>query len=224
MNTKKMVEILFPKTKNVDEIVEILHNHTRFGTNTNQRMAHFLAQVREEVGAEFKPISENLNYSEEASLKLFKSMTPELAEKYARDEDTQVADQVAIANIVYANRLGNGDMDTDKDGNLDIDDDGWKYRGAGVLQITGKSNYIEVQKRIEKYSPSTTINILKGDIHTLEGAILAGLGFWIWKDLYKLADAGVQQKDVDNITSVINKHTNSYKERREHFNKIKHLI
>jgi putative chitinase len=219
-----MIQILFPKTKNVDEVVTILHNHTNFGTNTNQRMAHFLAQVREEVGAEFNPVSENLNYSEDAAKKLFKSMTPELAEKYARDEDTPVANQVAIANIVYANRLGNGEADTDKDGNLDEDDDGWKYRGAGVLQITGKSNYIEVQKRIEKYAPGTTINILKNDIHTLEGAILAGLAFWIWKDLYKLADAGVIDKDVDNITSVINKHTNSYKERREHFNKIKHLI
>ena len=159
-------------------------------------MAHFLSQVREEVGYEFKPISENLNYSEEASLKLFKSMTPALAEKYARDEDTPKADQVAIANIAYANRLGNGDMDTNKNGTLDEDDDGWKYRGAGILQITGKSNYIEVQKRIEKYAPDTSINILKNDIHTLEGSILAGLGFWIWKDLYRLADAGIKQKDV----------------------------
>lgn len=224
MNTKKMIQILFPKTKNVDEVVTVLHNHTKFGTNTNQRMAHFLAQVREEVGEEFKPVSENLNYSEDSAKKLFKNMTPELAEKYARDEDTPVANQVAIANIVYANRLGNGDADTDKDGTLDEDDDGWKYRGAGVLQITGKSNYIEVQKRIEKYGPNTSINILKNDIHTLEGAILAGLGFWIWKDLYRLADAGVSDKDVDNITSVINKYTNSYKERREHFSKIKHLI
>ncbi|WP_428739447.1 glycoside hydrolase family 19 protein [Sulfurimonas sp.] len=224
MNTKKMIQRLFPKTKNIDEIVEILHRYTQFGTNTNQRMAHFLAQVREEVGSEFKPVSENLNYSEEAALKLFKSMTPELAEKYARDEDTPVADQVAIANIAYANRIGNGDMDTDKDGTLDEDDDGWKYRGAGVLQITGKHNYEEVQKRIKKYAPETTINILENDIHTLEGAILAGLGFWIWKDLYRYADAGISHKDIDNITRSINRYTHSYKERKQHFDKIKDLV
>ena len=179
MNTHKMIQILFPKTKNISEVVDILHKHTRFGINTNQRMAHFLAQVRAEVGDEFKPVSENLNYSEEAALKLFKNMTPELAEKYARDEDTPKANQVAIANIAYANRLGNGDMDTDKDGKLDEDDDGWRYRGAGVLQLTGKDNYAEVQRRIDKYAPKSNINIVMypKDIHTLEGAILAGLGF-----------------------------------------------
>jgi len=214
MNTYKIIQRLFPKTKNINEIVEILHRYTRFGTNTNQRMAHFLAQVREEVGSEFKPISENLNYSEEAALKLFKNMTPELAEKYGRNEK-HPANQEMIANIAYANRIGNGNMESG---------DGWRYRGAGVLQITGKSNYIEVQKRIEKYAPGTNINILENDIHTLEGAILAGLGFWIWKDLYRYADRGIEYKDVDNITRNINKYTHSYEKRREHFNKIKDLI
>ena len=221
-----MIQILFPKTKNISEIVDILHKHTRFGINTNQRMAHFLAQVREEIGDEFKPVSENLNYSEETALKLFKNMTAELAEKYARDKDTPKADQVAIANIAYANRMGNGDMDTDKDGKLDEDDDGWKYRGAGVLQITGKHNYQEVQRRIDKYAPKSNINIVMHpkDIYTLEGAILAGLGFWIWKDLYVLADMGASEVNVDNITKKINLHTDSYLDRRQHFNKIKHLI
>lgn len=226
MNTYKMIQILFPKTKNISEVVDILHKHTRFGINTNQRIAHFLAQVREEVGDEFKPVSENLNYSEKAALKLFKNMTPELAEKYARDEDTPKADQVAIANIAYANRMGNGDIDTNKDEKLDEDDDGWKYRGAGVLQITGKHNYQEVQRRIDKYAPKSNINIVihPKDIHTLEGAILAGLGFWIWKDLYALADIGTSEVNVDNITKKINLHTDSYLDRRQHFNKIKHLI
>ena len=153
-------------------------------------------------------------------------MTPELAEKYARDEDTPIADQVAIANIAYANKLGNGNMDTDKDGKLDEDDDGWKYRGAGVLQITGKFNYEEVQRRISKYAPTSNINIVihPKDIHTLEGSILARLGFWIWKNLYKIADIGKTEVDVDNITRVINLYTDSYIDRREHFNKIKDLI
>ena len=226
MNTTQMLTRLFPKTKNISEVVEILEKYKNFGINTNLRLAHFLAQAREEVGEEFKPVSENLNYSEKAALKLFKNMTPELAEKYARDEDTPIADQVAIANIAYANKLGNGNMDTDKDGKLDEDDDGWKYRGAGVLQITGKFNYEEVQRRISKYAPTSNINIVihPKDIHTLEGSILAGLGFWIWKDLYKIADIGKTEVDVDNITRVINLYTDSYIDRREHFNKIKDLI
>ena len=226
MNTTQMLTRLFPKTKNIPEVVEILEKYKNFGINTNLRLAHFLAQVREEVGEEFKPISENLNYSEKAALKLFKNMTPELAEKYARDEDTPVPDQVAIANIAYANRMGNGDTDTDKDGKLDEDDDGWKYRGAGVLQITGKHNYQEVQRRIDKYAPTSNIDIILSpkDIHTLEGSILAGLGFWMWKDLYRIADMGKTEVNVDNVTKVINLHTDSYTHRREHFNKIKDLI
>jgi len=226
MNTTKMLQILFPKTKNILEVVKLLEKYSNFGINTNQRLAHFLAQVREEVGEEFKPISENLNYSEKAAIKLFKNMTPELAEKYARDEDTPIADQVAIANIAYAGKLGNSkEQDSDRDGKLDEDDDGWKYRGAGILQITGKFNYEEVQKRIDKYAPTSNINILiSKDIHTLEGSILAGLGFWIWKDLYKIADLGKEEVNVDNVTKVINLYTESYLQRRQHFNKIKHLI
>lgn len=241
MNTIQMLTKLFPKTKNITEVAKILEKYSNFGINTNIRLAHFLAQVREEVGEEFKPISENLNYSEDSLIKykidektgekvivkkLFKNMTPELAEKYARDEDTPKADQVAIANIAYANKLGNGDMDTDKDGQLDEDDDGWKYRGAGVLQITGKYNYQEVQRRIDKYAPTSNIDIVLSpkDIHTLEGSILAGLGFWIWKDLYKIADKGTSEIDVDNITKVINLHTESYLNRRQHFLKIRDLI
>ena len=240
MNTTQMLTRLFPQTKNIPEIAKIIEKYSNFGVNTNLRLAHFLAQVREEVGEEFKPISESLNYSEKALIKyeidkntgekvikeLFKNMTPELAEKYARDEDIPITDQVAIANIAYANRMGNGDMDTDKDGKLDEDDDGWKYRGAGVLQITGKDNYSEVQRRIDKYAPTSNIDIILSpkDIHTLEGSILAGLGFWIWKDLHKIADMGVTEANVDNITKKINLYTDSYINRKNHFNKIKDLI
>lgn len=226
MNTIKMLEILFPKTKNILEVAKILEKYSNFRISTNQRLAHFLAQAREEIGEEFKPVSESLNYSEQSALKLFKNMTPELAEKYARDENTPIADQVAIANIAYAGKIGNSkEADSDKDGKLDEDDDGWKYRGAGILQITGKFNYEEVQKRIEKYAPVSNINILiSKDIHTLEGSILAGLGFWIWKDLYKLADLGTKEENVDSITRVINLKTESYAKRKEHFKKIKHLI
>ena len=217
MNTIQMLTKLFPKTKNIPEIAKILEKYSNFGINTNIRLAHFLAQVREEVGEEFKPISENLNYSNLALKNLFKTFkdNPELAEKYGRN--TQPANQEMIANIAYANRLGNGNIESG---------DGWRYRGAGVLQITGKDNYAEVQRRIDKYAPTSNIDIIMypKDIHTLEGSILAGLGFWIWKDLYKLADIGKEDKNVDSITKVINLKTESYASRKSHFNKIKDLI
>ncbi len=216
---KEMVAILFPATKNIDEVVGIIEKYRmKFGLNTGLRLAMFLAQVREETGSEFKVIRENLNYKEEAALKLFKNITVADAEKYARDENTPVADQVAIANIAYANKLGNGKADSNENGKLDVNDDGWKYRGAGCLQITGKSNFAEVEKRIKKYAG------VEMNPDTLEGFILMGMAFWIWKDLYRLADVSKAPEQVDKITEVINKYTDSYEHRRNHFASIRHLV
>ena len=210
-----MVAILFPATKNIDEVVGIIEKYRmKFGLDTGLRLAQFLAQVREETGPEFKVIRENLNYKEESALKLFKNMTAADAEKYARDENTPVADQVAIANIAYANKLGNGKADTDGDGALDKDDDGWKYRGAGCLQITGKSNFAEVQKRCIAKTGA------EANPDTLEGFMLFGFSYWLWRDCYKAADTG----DADKVTAIINKHTESYANRRKYFDSIKHLV
>ena len=211
-----MVKILFPATKNIDEVVGIIDKYRmKFGLNTDMRLAQFLAQVREEVGPEFKVIRESLNYKEESVLKMWPNrISVDQAERYARDEDTPKANQEAIANLVYGNRLGNGAADSDGDGDMDADDDGFKYRGAGCLQITGKSNFAEVQKRCVKYAGKEM------DPNTLEGFIVFGMSFWIWQDCYKAADTG----DADKVTAIINKHTESYAKRKEYFNSIKHLI
>lgn len=213
---KEMVKILFPATKNIDEVVGIIDKYRmKFRLNTDMRLAQFLAQVREEVGPEFKVIRESLNYTEEAVLKMWPNrISVDQAKKYARNKDTPKANQEAIANLVYANRLGNGAADSDNDGDMDANDDGYKYRGAGCLQITGKSNFAEVQKRCVKYAGKEM------DPNTLEGFIVFGMAFWIWKDIYRQADTG----DADKVTAIINKHTESYAKRKEYFNSIKHLI
>ena len=211
-----MVKILFPATKNIDEVAGIIDKYgMKFGLNTDMRLAQFLAQVREEVGPEFKVIRESLNYKEETVLKMWPNrISVSDAEKYARDEDTPKANQEAIANLAYSGRLGNGAADSDGDGDMDADDDGFKYRGAGCLQITGKSNFEEVQKRCVKYAGKEM------DPNTLEGFIVFGLSFWLWRDCYKAADTG----DADKVTAIINKHTESYAKRKEYFNSIKHLV
>ena len=205
--TKEMVKILFPATKNIDEVAGIIDKYRmKFGLNTDMRLAQFLAQVREEVGPEFKVIRESLNYKEEAVLKMWPNrISVSDAEKYARDEDTPKANQEAIANLVYSNRLGNGAADSG---------DGWKYRGAGCLQITGKSNFAEVQKRCIAKTGA------EANPDTLEGFMLFGFAYWLWRDCYKAADTG----DADKVTAIINKHTESYAKRKEYFNSIKHLI
>ena len=202
-----MVKILFPATKNIDEVVGIIDKYRmKFGLNTDMRLAQFLAQVREEVGPEFKVIRESLNYKEEAVLKMWPNrISVDQAEKYARDEDTPKANQEVIANLVYSNRLGNGAADSG---------DGWKYRGAGCLQITGKSNFAEVQKRCIAKTGA------EANPDTLEGFMLFGFAYWLWRDCYKAADTG----DADKVTAIINKHTESYAKRKEYFNSIKHLI
>jgi putative chitinase len=93
---------------------------------TPVRAAHFFAQTGHECG-HFKVYSENLNYSASGLLKTFSKYFPteEFAETYARQP-------IKIANRVYANRMGNGPESSG---------DGWKYRGRGALQLTGKSNY-----------------------------------------------------------------------------------
>ena len=228
MKTREMLQILFnaSNSKVLDEVANVINSlGSHFGINTNLRLAHFLAQVREEIGPKFEPRIESLNYSESSVLKTFKQITPAQAEQYARDEDTPVADQVAIANIVYANRMGNGNADSNGNGKLDKQDDGYVYRGRGTLQITGKYNYQEVQKRIDKYYPNSGVNILTGsNVDSLLGSILIGMGFWVWKDLYKLADAGTSKQVVDSITAVINKYTNSYDHRYNHFSKLVSLL
>ena len=216
---KDMIRTLFPNTINVDKVVEVIEEYRhKFGLNTDLRLGHFLAQVREEIGPNFVVKRENLNYSEEAVLKMWpKRFTKEQADKYARDEDTPIANQEAIANLAYANRLGNGAPDSDGDGDMDADDDGFKYRGAGCLQITGKSNFAEVQKRCVKYAGKEM------DPDTLEGFIVFGMAYWIWHDLYRLADEGTSDSVVDKITAKINRYTDSYDKRKVHFRLIKDI-
>lgn len=219
INVKSMIQTLFPNTpeSRISEITDIIDKCQRFGLDTNLRVAHYLAQVREELGSDFRPRNENLNYASIVLPRLFSRFNSELAEKYGRNS-LHPANQKMIANIAYANRIGNGDVNSG---------DGWRFRGRFALQITGRSNYIEVQKRIDRYLPNSGIDIINGSeesVDSLEACIVAGAAYWIWKDLYALADGGKSPSTVDSITAVINKATNSYGERRHHFNSISHLI
>lgn len=207
--TKDMIKRLFPDTRNVDAVVSVIDQYKdKFGLNTDLRLGHFLAQVREEVGSEFKVLRENLNYRSESLRKTFGNrFTEAQAREYGKGVNS--ANQEMIANIAYANRLGNGDVDSG---------DGFKYRGAGCLQITGKGNFEEVQKRCVRYAGKEM------DPDTLEGFVVFGFGYWMQHDLYRLADKGKSDSVVDSITARINYHTHSYANRVAHFGKIKELI
>jgi putative chitinase len=159
-----------------------------FGINTPKRAAHFLAQVAHESSG-FSRKSENLNYTPAAIIATFNGrtlrFTKEQAERYGRT-DKHIANQEMIASIAYANRMGNGDVESR---------DGWKYRGMGYIQLTGKNN----QFACADYFKIDRAKI--GDWLCSElGAAMSAAWFWDKNNINKHADAD----SVDNVSDVIN--------------------
>ncbi|KQC33956.1 hypothetical protein AAU57_11925 [Nonlabens sp. YIK11] len=171
---------------------------SKHGINTPLRLAHFFAQLDHESG--LKPISENLNYSRDGLLKTFrKYFDSNSAATYARKPKE-------IANKVYANRMGNGD---------ECSGDGWKYRGRGFIQLTGKKNYSALSK-------STGIDYVNNPdlLLTEPDAMIAALWFWTENRLNKFAD----MDNVKGLTRAINGGYNGLDHRIELTNKYKRLF
>ena len=161
---------------------------SRYCINTPQRAAHFLAQIAHESG-DFGGFRENLNYTPEAILNTFNTRTTtrftmSQAGQYGRTA-AHAADQKAIANIAYANRMGNGD---EKSG------DGWRYRGAGWIQITGRDNHREVAGAL------AIIGDIGEYLSTVPGAAASAAWFWWKTGCNRFADGG----NVDAISDLIN--------------------
>ena len=199
-------------------ITEIALKPKDFGLDSKQRLAHFFAQVREEAGPGLQGKVENLNYKAEVLKTLFgyyKKNTTE-ADQDGRLTDpktkkvTQAANQETIANKAYGGRLGNGDA---------ASGDGWKFRGRGFIQVTGRYNYAELNKQYaalygaDQGDFEKNPELLEDFPYTLRSAIC----FWVSHKLADLADGGSTDDDVNKITAVINKDTDSYAERRSNF-------
>ncbi|MDE3023925.1 MAG: glycoside hydrolase family 19 protein [Pseudomonadota bacterium] len=168
-----------------------------YNIKTPEQVASFLAQVGTESDG-FTAMVENLNYSAQGLIKTFGShFTVDLANSCARNPEK-------IANIAYANRMGNGDPSTG---------DGWKFRGRGYIQLTGESNYIAYSKSINK-SIDDTIKFLE----TKAGAIDSAAWFWQQKSLNKCAE------DVIVTTRKINGGLNGIEKRTDYFNQLKKIL
>lgn len=148
--------------------------------NTPKRVAAFLAQCHHESGG-FVWLTENLNYSASGLRKTFAKYFPDdaIAQRYARKPD-------AIADLVYANRMGNGN-EASKEGSL--------YKGRGIIQLTGKNNYFWFAASLE-ITPQEAAEYMQ----TFEGAAQSACWFWETNNLNKFADAG----DLRGMTRVIN--------------------
>lgn len=160
------------------------------GINTPLRLAHFFAQIHHE--SNLKPVQENLNYSINALLNVFGKYFPtyNLAKEYARKPEN-------IANRVYANRMANGDESSG---------DGWKYRGRGFIQITGKYNYTELSKDTGiDYVSNPDLLLTEAD------SMVSAIWYWTKKNLNKYAD----RDDIYTITKKINGGYNGFRHRQK---------
>lgn len=148
--------------------------------NTPKRVAAFIAQCAHESGG-FVFVTENLNYSASGLMRVFPKYfpTPELAKQYERNPQK-------IASRVYANRMGNGD---------EASLEGFKFRGRGILQLTGKDNYFWFGASLN-LTPEQASEYLE----TFEGAAQSACWFWETNKLNDLADAG----DIKAMTKRIN--------------------
>jgi len=161
---------------------------------TPERAAHFFAQTFHETGG-YKAFSENLNYSSSGLQKTFGKYFPGLLEEqYAKKPEK-------IANRVYANRMGNGDEQSG---------DGWKYRGRGALQLTGKSNY----KAFSDYLKNPLI-MEQPDLVATDYAFESALFFFDKNKLWSICDKGVTKATILSLTKKINGGTNGLEEREE---------
>lgn len=175
----------------------------KFQINTPLRLCHFLAQCAHESG-NFKAVSENLNYGAKGLLGTFKKYFPTEAKalQYERKPEK-------IANLVYASRMGNGD---------EASGDGFKYRGRGYIQLTGKINYESFDKVVEE---NVTTN---PDLVATKYPLLSAAWFWNSRTLNILADKGATDADVTAITKKVNGGTHGLDDRIAKFKKFYGLL
>ena len=183
---------LLPANQNyLDWYAPLLNELNNTKIDNKLRVAAFIAQTSHESN-DYSVLKENLNYSAQGLLKIFKKyFSAETAAQYARNPE-------AIANVVYANRLGNGDASSG---------DGWRYRGRGIVQITGRANYQAVSQYM--YEDDRLLDN-PDELLTIDGAVASACWFWNEKNLSPLADAG----DIVTISRRINGGDNGMDDRK----------
>jgi putative chitinase len=202
--TLQQLKQLLPKNPYVDQwhhaLSQLLPDYE---INTPQRIAAFVAQCAHESGG-FMVLKENLNYKAATLRKIFPKYFPTdaMAAEYAAKPNKQEA----IANLVYANRMGNGGPETG---------DGYRYCGRGLIQLTGKSNY-------SWFAASLGIPVEEAAeyLQTFEGAAQSACWFWETNNLNRFADAG----DIKGLTKAINGGFIGLEDRIKHYEHALHVM
>lgn len=194
--TPQQLQKMIPTNQYVSDWFEILQqylpNYDIIGIN---REAMFVAQCGHE-SSDFNRLKENLNYKAETLMKVWPNRFPtlEFAKKYEHN-------QVAIANYVYANRMGNGSEESG---------DGWKFCGRGLIQLTGREMY-------EKFSDEENLELddVPEYLTSFEGAVHSACWFWKLRNINPHCDTG----NVELVTKLINGGYNGLEERKARYEK-----
>ena len=174
---------LFPRCADPEGWVDAMNEvFPKYEINTPQRIAAFIAQCGHESGG-WRVFSENLNYSAKALNAVFGKYFA----RAGRDAEEYHRQPEKIANVVYANRMDNGDTDSG---------DGWKYRGRGPIQLTGKANY-------SAFSADMDVDVVDNPDQVSEDkeiALMSAIWYWNKNGLNRYADSG----DIKTMTKRIN--------------------
>jgi len=183
-------------------LAQIPDTAAKFNITTNLRLAHFLSQCGHESG-NFTAVKENLNYSADGLLKIFpKYFNTGINASYARQPEK-------IANRVYANRMGNGD---------ETSGDGYRFRGRGYIQLTGKQNYTAFGKSIGE-------DILSNpDLVATKYPLASAAFFFNNNNLWTICDKGADEATVTAVTKRVNGGTIGITDRLKHFNEFYSLL
>ena len=206
----------------VDELnrrdIDGIQMYIKYKLDTRHRLEHFFGQCAVEVGSSFPELTESLNYSVDGLMDFsyFKNH-PEEAEQYGRKEKfegkkkiiTQKANQERIANIVYADenrpeklRLGNTQ-----------EGDGWRYRGRGIIQITGRKIYTEFNEYAHEMKlVDDEVNFVDNPELVAENkayALMSAAYYWIKENIYEKADESKSDSGNENVVNKITNRINS---------------
>jgi putative chitinase len=184
-------------------IAQLPDTMVKFELNTPLRLAHFLAQAGHESGG-FKAVTENLNYGAKGLRGIFGKYFPTDAKalEYERKPEK-------IANLVYGNRMGNGAETTGE---------GFKFRGRGYIQLTGKANYEAFDKVVSEDLISNP------DLVATKYPLLSAAWFFHKNGLHKIADEGATEAVVTKVTKRVNGGTIGLVDRLKHFNEYYNLL
>ena len=203
MLTAEQLAELFPNCKDPEGWVEAMNNvFPKYEIDTPKRIASFLAQCGHESGG-WRVFEENLNYSAKALNAVFGKYFV----RAGRDAEEYHRQPEKIANVVYANRMGNGDTDTG---------DGWYYRDRGPIQLTGYNNY----KAFSDWSGIDVVNNSKLVAEDKETALMSAIWYWDANGLNRYADSD----DIKTMTKRINGGYIGLEDRIHHWKEALHML